>query len=83
MNAEKLMNFYYEPDNAAMVTAWVNYVSPVEGTKELVAAIDQEVADNPLVFPDEATLAKTHVFADLDEGTRQKYAESFQRAVGA
>ena len=30
-NAEELMNFYYDPVNAATLAAWVNYICPVEG----------------------------------------------------
>lgn len=82
-NAEEFMNFYYAPENAAMVTAWVNYVSPVDGVQPLVRKIDPEVAGDPLVFPSAKTLAETHVFADLDETTRQQYTQAFQSAIGA
>ena len=28
-NAEKLMNYYYDPEVAARLSAWVNYICPV------------------------------------------------------
>jgi len=38
-NAETLINYYYEPEVAAEVAAWVNYITPVEGAKEAAIAI--------------------------------------------
>ena len=32
-NAEKLMDYYYDPEVAAEVAAWVNYITPVEGAQ--------------------------------------------------
>ncbi|HPU03200.1 MAG TPA: spermidine/putrescine ABC transporter substrate-binding protein, partial [Rhodoglobus sp.] len=34
-NAETLMNYYYEPEVAAEVAAWVNYITPVVGAQEV------------------------------------------------
>ena len=53
----RLMNYYYDPAVAAQVAAWVNYICPVQGAQEAMAEIDEELVDNPLIFPDEATLA--------------------------
>ena len=36
-NAEKLMDYYYDPEVAAEVAAWVNYVCPVSGAQEILA----------------------------------------------
>jgi len=33
--AERWIDFYYEPTNAATIEAWVNYVCPVAGAKEV------------------------------------------------
>ena len=49
--AELLMNYYYEPEVAAKVADYVNYISPVEGAKEALLKFDPEVANNPLIFP--------------------------------
>ncbi|HET8779651.1 MAG TPA: spermidine/putrescine ABC transporter substrate-binding protein, partial [Agromyces sp.] len=55
-NAEALINYYYEPEVAAEVAAWVNYIPPVVGAKEAAIAIDPELAENQLIFPSEETL---------------------------
>ena len=35
-NAEKLINYYYDPEVMAAVADYVNYISPVKGTKEVL-----------------------------------------------
>ncbi|KQX06528.1 MULTISPECIES: ABC transporter substrate-binding protein [unclassified Leifsonia] len=77
-NAEKLINYYYEPEVAAEVAAWVNYITPVVGAKEAAAAIDPELADNQLIFPDDTTLSKASVFRTLTGAEEQKYQAEFQ-----
>ena len=32
-NAETLINYYYDPEVAAQVAAYVNYICPVQGAK--------------------------------------------------
>ena len=68
-NAERLMNYYYDPAVAAQVAAWVNYICPVQGAQEAMAEVDEELVDNPLIFPDEATLADSFDFKPMDEET--------------
>jgi spermidine/putrescine transport system substrate-binding protein len=80
-NVEKLINYYYEPEVAAEVAAYVNYITPVAGAKEAAMAIDPELAGNQLIFPDEATLAKAHVFRTLTGAEEQKYDAQFQNVL--
>jgi len=82
-NAEALMNYYYEPEVAATVSAWVNYICPVEGAKEAMEKIDASLVDNDLIFPSEDFLAQTFQFQDLDDKTRRRYSTDFTRAIGA
>ena len=77
-NAEALINYYYDPEVAAQVAAYVNYIPPVVGTKDAMIAIDPELADNQLIFPSEATLANAHVFRSLSAAEEQKYGGQFQ-----
>lgn len=77
-NAEALINYYYDPEVAAQVAAYVNYIPPVVGTKEAMVAIDPELADNQLIFPSDATLANAHVFRSLSAAEEQKYGAQFQ-----
>ena len=83
-NAEILMNYYYEPAVAAEVAAWVNYVTPVEGAYEAALEIDEEIANNQLIFPNEATLAQTKAFRTLNSDEENEFQAAFQAiALGA
>lgn len=77
-NAEALINYYYEPEVAAQVAAYVNYIPPVAGTKEAAMKLDPNLANNQLIFPDDATLANAHVFRSLSSAEEQKYGAQFQ-----
>jgi spermidine/putrescine transport system substrate-binding protein len=82
-NAEALMNYYYEPEVAATLAAWVNYICPVEGAKQAMEKIDSSLVDNELIFPDEATLSKAKNFMGLDQKTEQAYQKQFASVTGA
>lgn len=81
-NAEAWINYYYDPKVAAQVAAYVNYICPVDGAQEEAAKIDPALANNPLIFPDAATLAKAHIFAGLDEATEKKCQDAFAKVMG-
>ena len=49
--AEAWMNYVYEPKVQAQIAAYVNYVTPVEGVKEVLEKDEPEVAENELIFP--------------------------------
>jgi spermidine/putrescine transport system substrate-binding protein len=70
----QLMDFYYDPEVATMVTEWVQYMSPVPATQELMlqdADAAEEAGDkgranklrasaeNPYLYPSDEFLAKT------------------------
>jgi spermidine/putrescine transport system substrate-binding protein len=76
-NAEALMNYYYEPEVAATVAAWVNYICPVNGAKQAMEKIDSSLVDNELIFPGEDLLSKAKDFMGLDQKTEQKYQKQF------
>jgi len=80
-NAETLMNYYYEPEVAAEVAAWVNYVTPVKGAYEAALAIDPDLAENKLIFPDDATLAQVKAFKTLTSEEDNEYQAAFQSVV--
>ena len=80
--ASTYMNFVYDPVVAAKIAAYVNYVTPVEGAKEELAKTDPETASNPLIFPDDATLAKVSGF-DSKALNNQDYIEQWQTLLGA
>lgn len=80
-NAEALMNYYYEPEVAAEVAAWVNYITPVDGAKDAMESIDPELAENQLIFPDEQTLSQAHVFRTLTASEEKDYQAEFQKVL--
>jgi len=80
-NAEKLIDYYYQPEVAAEVAAWVNYITPVQGAKEAAVKIDPELADNQLIFPNEETLSKVKIFRSLSPAEEQKYQTAFQKVI--
>ena len=81
-NAEKLTDYYYEPDVAARLAAWVQYISPVSGARTAMEKVDPELVDNPLVFPDEEFLARTHTFMDVDAEQEKRYAQAWTSLMG-
>jgi spermidine/putrescine transport system substrate-binding protein len=80
--ASTFMNFVYDPKVAAQIEAYVNYICPVEGAAEEIRAIDASLADNKLIFPDEATLANVKIF-DAEAADNQEYKSAFQAVIGA
>jgi spermidine/putrescine transport system substrate-binding protein len=79
--ASTYMNYVYDPTVAAKIAAYVNYVTPVKGAKEELQKTDPETASNPLIFPDEATLAQVKQFdsAALDN---EEYITLWQGVLG-
>ena len=81
-NAELWMNYYYEPEVAAKLAAWNNYICPVEGAQQAMEKVDPDLVDNQLIFPDEATLANTFAFQALDEKTATAYERDWADVQG-
>ena len=81
-NAEKLINFYYDPAIAAEVAAYVNYVCPVKGAQAEMEKIAPELASSPFIFPDEAMSKRLNVFRSLTPAEETSWTEAFQKAAG-
>ena len=81
-NAEAVMNFYYDPEVAAEVAAYINYLCPVSGAQEAMVAIDPALAENPFIFPSEEFLNQTYVFMELTPEQNEEYERLFQTAIG-
>ncbi|MER7724467.1 spermidine/putrescine ABC transporter substrate-binding protein [Streptomyces sp. NPDC096323] len=82
-NAEKLMDYYYEPPVAAQLAAYINYVCPVDGVRDELARIDKAMAANTLILPDKAMAAKSHAFRSLTAEEETAYEEKFAKLIGA
>jgi len=81
-NAEKLINWYYDPAIAAEVAAYVKYLTPVKGTQAEMEKINPELAKSPYIFPDEKTSKNLSVFRALTPAEESKWTEAFQKASG-
>jgi spermidine/putrescine transport system substrate-binding protein len=94
--ALEMMNYVYDPEVAAQVAEYVNYITPVPGAQEIVsqhaddaeAEGDQETADylravaeSPLVFPTEEMASRFHSYRVLDEDEERQWNELFNEVV--
>ncbi len=80
--ASQYMNFVYDPVVAARLAAAIAYVTPVKGAKEELAKTDPETANNPLIFPDDATLAQVKQF-DSKALDNDEYISAWQKVLGS
>ena len=81
LDAITLMDYVYRPDVAATIATGAQYITPVPGARQVLesraasatgdrAALLQQVATSPLVFPSEEDRARLHtyrVFENEDE----------------
>ncbi len=68
--AEAFMNFVYEPEVQANIAEYVNYVTPVEGVKQILEKKEPELAKNQLIFPSSSftkNCSATPMFKSEDE----------------
>ena len=81
-NAEDWINYYYEPEVAAKLAAYVWYICPVKGAQEAMEKVDPELVDNELIFPTVESLATTHSFMALEEFQVRAYEGDFADVTG-
>ena len=80
--ASKFMNFVLDPAIAAQLAAYINYITPVAGARDEAAKLDAELAQNPLIFPNEETLGKVHQY-DANAASNDVYLEKWAALKGA
>ena len=79
------MNFVYDPVQAAQLTAWVQFISPVKGVREQLIEMGGDaaaLADSPILFPTPEDAARLHTFADLPEAIDVAITERFLEITG-
>jgi len=81
-NAEKWIDYYYEPEVAANLAAYVNYICPVEGARQAMEKVDSSLVDNKLIFPDESDLKGTFDFMALTEAQNKQYEGDWSDVTG-
>ena len=82
-NAEKLLDYYYDPAVAAEVAAYVNYICPVAGAQAEMEKIDRSLAENRSIFPTAEDLSKVRVFRTLSAKEEREFSSLFQTVLGA
>ncbi|MBO9531677.1 MAG: spermidine/putrescine ABC transporter substrate-binding protein [Solirubrobacteraceae bacterium] len=80
--AETMMNFVYEPEVAAKIAAYVNYIPPVKGVQELLEKSDPELASNPLIFPTPEISKRFFAYAQLSSVQRQDLDRAMAAVTG-
>jgi len=80
--AQKWIEFYYDPINAATIEAYVNYVCPVKGARDVMLTIDADLANNPLIFPPPDYLARLHQFRSTTADEEQSWSQDFTKVMG-
>ncbi|MFH7597667.1 spermidine/putrescine ABC transporter substrate-binding protein [Streptomyces racemochromogenes] len=85
-NAEALVDYYYDPAVAAELAAAVNYVCPVPAAREVLAGSPDrktaELAENPLIFPDDDMRRRLVVARDISSSERRSFAPRWNSIVG-
>ena len=83
--ASEFINFFYDPTNAAVLTATIQYFSPVDGVADELTKLGGDAAllvDNPLVVPTDDFLATLSIFGALDDAAETKFDERFSAILG-
>jgi spermidine/putrescine transport system substrate-binding protein len=81
--AETMFDYLYDPEVAAKLAAYVNYISPVKGAKEILEKTDPEIAKNPLIFPPDEIAAKFHSYPALTPADERAMQEAMAKVTGA
>jgi spermidine/putrescine transport system substrate-binding protein len=81
--AEVLMNYYYEPEVAAKVAAYVNYITPVNGAREVLQRTDPKLANNPLIFPPDDVRKRLYAYPALSPAEERAMQSAMADVTGA
>jgi spermidine/putrescine transport system substrate-binding protein len=81
-NAERLMNFYYEPEVAAQLSAYERYLCPVQGTQAAMRRLAPALASEPFIFPTPEILRNGHYFKILTPSQANRYTSAYEETVG-
>ena len=79
--AYEWMNYVYEPQNQAQIADYNYYVTPVEGTKEVLEKQGSAAAKSELVFPSEEFLSGCDPEPDPPADSAEEIEKSFQNLI--
>ncbi|MDQ3954672.1 MAG: spermidine/putrescine ABC transporter substrate-binding protein [Actinomycetota bacterium] len=85
IDAHEMMNYVYDPQVQADITAWVGYITPVPEVQSILSEykdnFSQAIATSPLSFPDEAMESQLHRYKDLTEDEETQWNDLFNEVV--
>jgi spermidine/putrescine transport system substrate-binding protein len=76
------MNFYYEPEIAARLSAYERFICPVLGTRAAMREIDPALTAEQYIFPSAELLASAHYFRLLPPAVATSYNSRFATVLG-
>ncbi|MCP3936140.1 MAG: spermidine/putrescine ABC transporter substrate-binding protein [Actinomycetia bacterium] len=83
--AGKWMDFVYDPANAAQITSWVQYISPVLGVRDELVRMGGEsaaLAENQILFPDAVTRQRLFTWGSMVEDEEAQVESRFAAIIG-
>lgn len=79
--AYEFLNFIYDPENAAQISGYVNYTTPVTGVKEVFEKQGSDLADNELIFPSEEFTKNCSTQPILEGDDADEIEEAWQQVT--
>lgn len=79
--AEAFVDYVYDRRAAAQIAAYVNYVSPVAGVRDVLAETDPELANNQLIFPSEEFTRSCSTQPVLSGERQQRITRAFNAVL--
>ncbi len=76
------MNYTYDPEVAATIAEYVQYISPILGVREILegrGGTAAALADNPILFPDEETRRRLYVWSGMATEDEERLTERFNQ----
>jgi spermidine/putrescine transport system substrate-binding protein len=85
IDAHEMMNFVYDPQIAAQMTAWINYITPVPETQKILAnakdSYSRQVAKSPLVYPTPEMESQIYSYKNLTPEEEAEWNELFNAVL--
>src|SRR3954454_11625691 len=76
--AEAFMNYVYDPKNQAPLAAYNNYVTPVDGVKEVFQTSNPDLVNDPLIFPTDQFTSKCSTQPNITGEEEQTVTRAFE-----
>jgi spermidine/putrescine transport system substrate-binding protein len=95
VDALKLMDYFYDPEVAASLASYINYIPPAPEVKDVLAdwaaeaddddekAELEELVASSMVFPSEADYGKLHSYVALEPGEEEEFTSLFHAITQA